>query len=69
MTLCQPSVFPTSKYSVDQSYSISDKSLVPAPLQRTCAGIPLHWLEQVVRDAVHGRLTSPTSVVLVLVLW
>jgi len=49
-----PSVFPTSKYSVDQSYSISDKSLVPAPLQRTCASIPLHWLEQVVRDAVHS---------------
>ena len=67
ITLCQPSVFPTSKYSVDQSYSISDKSLVPAPLQSSCAGIPLHWLEHVVRATVHGRLTSLTSIVLVLI--
>jgi len=60
-----PSVFPTSKYSVDQSYSISDKSLVPAPLQRTCAGIPLHWLEQVVRDAVHSVKKRATITVAV----
>jgi len=46
--------FPTDKYSVDRSYSVSDKSLVPAPLQRVCAGLPVHWLQQVVSATLHN---------------
>jgi len=41
-------------YTLADSYPVSDKNILPAPLRNACTSIPVYWLEPVPADKIHG---------------
>jgi len=51
----------TFRYKLGNSYPVSDKSILPAPLKRACNSLPVYWMEPA-QSSPHGLTKRGHSV-------